>query len=444
VNGGRHSVEGRFVRAAFWSVAAGVLSRAGTVVAHVIAARALGAHEYGKLGVLTSTALLVTPLAGLGLGLAVTKHVAERRERAPARAAAVVRLGLRAAWAGGAVGGVLLAGAALPVARSVLAAPELAPSLALIALWVPLACVSATQDAALTGLEAFRTVALWSTARGIVAAGSLAAGALLGGVDGCIVGLLIGEACAVWTGSRVLRSECARHGLEPHSGSCRSEAAGVFRLALTNLLLGAATVPAQWLPRVWLTRLPDGFSELGMFDAANRWALAIGFIPAFITSAQLPILARLAGGDRQDDYRRLRAVHLTVVTLGCLVPAALVALLAGPIMQLNGAGYREGAPVLIVLALSAVAVGLNMALGQNLVSRGLNRLRLLAGWLWAATLLGSAFPLIAAYGAAGLAIAQALAYSASSLALGLAEGWTSPSHGAPADSALASGAQDGR
>src|SRR5690242_18010761 len=67
----------RLARGAFWSLAGTVTSRFLGLAASICVARILGKVTMGELGIIQSTVGMFSAFAGLGLGLAATKHVAE-------------------------------------------------------------------------------------------------------------------------------------------------------------------------------------------------------------------------------------------------------------------------------------------------------------------------------------------------------------------------------
>src|SRR5258708_12805579 len=86
------SLRARFARAAFWSTGGSVSAQLGAFVSTIVCARILGPVDFGKLGIVRSTVLMFGTFAGLGLGAAASKYVADYRPTNPQRAARVIAL----------------------------------------------------------------------------------------------------------------------------------------------------------------------------------------------------------------------------------------------------------------------------------------------------------------------------------------------------------------
>src|SRR5580658_7469795 len=90
----------RLARGVFWSLVGAVLARGLGVASSIIVARALGIAAFGEFTMIQSTVGLFGTFAGLGLGVTVTKYVAELRESDPVRCGRVIGLILLVATAG--------------------------------------------------------------------------------------------------------------------------------------------------------------------------------------------------------------------------------------------------------------------------------------------------------------------------------------------------------
>src|SRR5208282_1048310 len=82
----------RLAKGTFWSFAGSVVARGLSFAASVYIARILGKSNFGELGIIQNTLGMFGALAGFGLGLTSSKHVAELRVADPARAGGVMVL----------------------------------------------------------------------------------------------------------------------------------------------------------------------------------------------------------------------------------------------------------------------------------------------------------------------------------------------------------------
>lgn len=66
----------RLVHGAFWSLLVTVAARLLALTASILAVRLLGKGGFGELGIIQTTIGMFGTLAGFGLGLTATKHIA--------------------------------------------------------------------------------------------------------------------------------------------------------------------------------------------------------------------------------------------------------------------------------------------------------------------------------------------------------------------------------
>ena len=404
-----------------WTLAGAMMARGLGLIASVVAARMLGREGFGELGVIQSTVAMFGAFAGFGLGLTATKHIAECRNADPTRAGRIMALsGVIAAISGAvmALGLLLTAG---PVAEHALAAPHLKGLLQVSAGLIFLGALNGAQLGALSGLEAFKTIArvnLWS---GLVSFPIMIAGVWWGGLNGAVWGLVASLGVSWLFNHLALRTEARRAGV-PLSFSLRidewkREVGVLWQFSLPAMLCGFMVLPVHWICTALLAHQPGGYAEMGVFNAANQWRIAILFVPQAMAGIVLPALAGLHG--ERDHARYLKVFWSNVALIGgvALALALGVALSSGIIIRNYGAGFAHGQGTLVLLALSAVVLSVNQMLGVDLISRGKMWRVLGCNMAWAVTLLGLAWWLVPVHGAFGLAVALLVSYPVQSVCM---------------------------
>ncbi len=150
----------RLARGGTWSLVAAAFGLGSTLIVSIIAARVLGADDYGRLVIVNATTGMLGVFAGLGMGLTATKAVAEFRERDAARLARILALLGRMVLLSGALASGLLLIAAPLIAGSALGQPELTPLIQLAAVQLLLNELAGVQTGILAGFEHFRSIAI--------------------------------------------------------------------------------------------------------------------------------------------------------------------------------------------------------------------------------------------------------------------------------------------
>ena len=411
------SLRARFAHGTFWSVAGAATSRASLLGASVVCARLLGKTGFGQLAMIQSTAGMFGILGGLGLGLTATRYVAEWRQSDPVRAGRILALSSLVALASGGLMTVLLVLSASALAKSTLRAPELGFPLAVGSGLVFLGVLNGAQNGALAGFEAFKPMARVNFWVGLCSLPLIAMGVEWGRLEGALCGFVVSLAVNCGLAHRALRQECAKAGVRCDFAGCGTEWRILYRFSLPAFLASLVVGPALWACNTLLVNQPNGYTEMGLYSAADKWRMLILFIPASMFGMIVPMLSNLHGVGDLVAYRKVFRANLFVNLGLALAPAAVVAGLAAPLMSLYGGSFRSGWPVLLILSLAALPEALNTILGHPLIVAGAMWWRFGFDAVLATTLLALAWWLVPRWGAAGLALSYALAFATTSLGL---------------------------
>ena len=411
------SLRARFTLGIVWSLAGAVVSRGFLLAASVVCARFLGKEGFGALGMIQSTAGMFGIFAGLGLGLTATKYVAEFRRQDPARAGRILALSASAAFVFGCMITVLLILLAPFLATKVLATARLAAPLAVGSGLVFFGAMNGAQTGALAGFEAFKTIARVNILSGVASFPLIVLGVWRGGLNGAVWGSVAALGINWALNNRALHRECASANISYEFATCHRELSILHRFSLPAFLASIVVGPAIWVCNALLVHQPEGYAELGIYTAADKWRLLILFVPTSVFAMVLPVLSNLYGEGDGAGFRKVFRANLQLNTSLGLLAALLIAALAAPIMAIYGGSFRAGRFVLIVLAFSALPEALNSILGQPLIAAHRMWWRFAFDLLLVAVLVGLAWRLIPKWGALGLAASYGLAYAVTSLGL---------------------------
>jgi O-antigen/teichoic acid export membrane protein len=404
------SLSGRVVTAAIWSCVAAGFLRGFSFAAWVFCARYLGKSAFGELSIVISTAGTLGVLAGMGLGVTATRYTAAYRSIDGVRTGRVLGLTLLFSALSGGLFALLMLMFAPFTATHLLHALQLAPALRIAALLPGLNALSACQTGALAGYDAFRPLAFVNLVSGIVTFSLVGSCTYCGGLKGAVWALVTAQAFNCVLNQMALWRECGLNSVRFSLAGCWRELPVLWRSALPAVLSSAFLLPAVWFCNIWLARQPDGYLQLGLYAAADRWRLLILFVPGSLAGTVLSVLSNLSGTGDGHGFQRVFRTNALANCLFALVPGVVIAVLARPLLSVFGPAYREGWPVLSVLAIAACAEAMNTALGQAVVVESMWR-RFAFDVLLVSTLGSSAWLLVPRWGALGLAVAFLLAYS---------------------------------
>lgn len=399
----------RLARGAFWSFAGAVTSRALGLVASILVARMLGKAGFGELGIIQSTVGMFGTFAGFGLGVTATKHVAEFWAKDPARAGRIIGLSSMVSWAAGCAMAALLFLLAPWLAASTLASPHLEGLLRISSLLVLLGAINGAQTGALAGFEAFRRISHINLIAGIAAFPLMVGGAWSRGVEGALIGLVLSLAVNCLLNYRGLRKEAGHAGVPlTYAGSSR-EWSVLWGFSLPALASSLLVGPVHWLCSTMLVNRPDGYAQMGIFNAANQWFGALLFLPALLAQAALPVLSERLGDNDSAVSRTVLTFYIKLNAL-LVVPLVLLGSLVSPyIMAFYGKGFERGWPTLVVVLTTAGLLAVLSTVGQVLIASGRLWLGAFMNLGWGASYLAFTL-LLVSYGAFGLACARLSAY----------------------------------
>jgi O-antigen/teichoic acid export membrane protein len=404
------NVGSRLARGVFWSMAGSVISRGLMLCATVLVARMLGKTVYGELGMIQSTVGMFGVFAGFGLGLTATKHVAEFRKNDPERAGRIIGLsGLFAIGTGGVMAfGLLILAPWL--AEQTINAPHLTGVLRIGALILFINALNGAQTGALSGFEAFKTIAYVNLFVGFTSFPILVCGAYFGGLTGAVWALAI-NLCFNWFLNHwALRKEARRCNVPFTFRNCGSEWSILWKFSVPAVLAGSMVGPVNWICNAMLVNRPDGYGEMGVFNAANQWYFMLMFLPNILGSVLLPILSDQFG--QNNIIQSGKALTLAIkVNLLIVTPIILIASIASSyIMGLYGESFVDGWPTLVVVLLTAGLLAVQAPVGQIIAASGKMWMGFKMNMGWALMFIVSTL-LLVDYGSLGLASARILAYT---------------------------------
>lgn len=400
----------RLAKGAFWALVGTVISRGLMLLSTIFAARILGLVRYGELGIVLSTISMLSTIAGFSLGQMSTKYVAEFYQKDPVRAGRVIALSNIFSWITGGIMTLVLFLFADAVATRALAAPYLGHQLRIASLLLLMGSITGAQVGTLYGFEAFRIIARINVVTGVTSVLAIVLGTWLFGLDGAVWGTIISRIATYLAGEIALRRVTRGHGIPLRNANCLQEIGLVWRFGVPAMMGGVMVGPVVWVSNAFVVNQPNGYAEMGIFNAANQLRQLILFFPTTLASVALPMLSNLQGMGSSRNYRKLFWANLGLSAGSALAIALPIALLAPWVMARFGASFRVGDTVLILLCVAAVLTATLDGVGQSIASEGRMWSGFVLNLIWAAVMLSVSYAL-RHHGAIGLGVATMVAYA---------------------------------
>ena len=366
----RSPLGSRLAHGAFWSVAGATLARLLGLASSIIIARFLGKEEFGVLGILYSTISMFQLFAGFGIGMTGVKYVAEYKQKDPLKAGRIIALSYIIALSAGIFGAAILAIFAEPIAAKTLNAPHLGNLLRISSLTILAGAINGAQTGALAGFEAFKGLARISVLVGILTFPITVGGVYLAGTAGVVWGMVITMLLNVIFNNVSLQREMNRHGISCTFSQCFDEVKVLWSFSVPALLESTMVTPINWACSAILVNQENGYAEMGVFNAANQWFGALLFLPQSAGQTVLPLLSERFGFSDTKSSIKILSFSMMINAL-LLFPVVIALCLLSPLVMASyGDGFREGWATLVVVAITAGLVGIQIPVGHVIGASG--------------------------------------------------------------------------
>lgn len=403
-------------RSVSWLTVASVAERVAGLLQAVLIARALGVTEYGVYGLLVGTVGFAASIAGLQMGLTATVFVARHRTHDKGKATYAIRFANRFAAGIGVVFLLLTLPFSKPIAVWLLKSPDATQAVAAASIFTVLSIVSGVQDSIIQGFEDFRSVAL---ARFATIAATLLpiypAGAHFG-VAG-VLGVLVAGSVLKWLLLHRRQALLFRESGLPDQGEGIQAGTMLWGFSVPSMLASLLPGIVAWAGTVALSRDLLGFDVVALVTAGMQWRGPILLLSASVSTVAVPMLSRQHAAGELRAMRDTQRLLLVWNGAGAAIAAALIVLLARPILGLYGPEFLGGVTIFSVLVASSIPQILAGLYLQQLVAQGRMWLQLVM-YLWLVVPMAVGYlAAIPIWGGVGFSVTNLIAWSIFAAAL---------------------------
>lgn len=377
----------RMANGAFWSLSGALLSRGLALVSSIIIARFLGAKGYGEFGIIQSTIGMFGMFAGLGLGMTATKYIAQYRDTDKEKTENIIALTALVASITSAIVSILLFYFSGWLATKTLAAPHLSSILQIGALYLFFLSIIGLQNGILAGFEAFKVIAIRSVIAAVSTFPLMVGGVYFFGIQGAVWGLVGSSLINVVLNYLAIQKIFFKNDIKINIKNCIGEKYILHEFALPAFLAGVMVGPVNWICNTILINQPNGYSEMGIYNAANQLMLIILFVPGTLATIILPMLTNLNQDSNAVKYSRMLKYNIILNILIASIISLGIIIFSRLIMSTYGASFSGGQSVLIILALTAILVSYNSVIGQAIASKGKMWIGFILNLMWAIILI---------------------------------------------------------
>lgn len=400
----------RIAKGAFWGTMGTIATRSITIILSFVLARILGKEGFGEYGIINNTAVMISSFAGLGIGSTVTRYVASLKVREPKRAGKIIGLSSIITWVSAIIYSGVFIYFAPWLATTTLGAPQLAPMLQISSISIGFGVVNSVQVSTLTGLESFKVNSILNTIFGIIQSVLVVILAWYAGVKGAVLGLAFASGFTVITYYIVSRQDLNKARIKITFKEAWTEWRILVKYSLPAFLSTITVGPVIWASNAFLANQPNGYGELGIFNAAIQWDTFVRFFPALVATAVLPVMSDLYGrGDKKGSinvmWKMMRITAIIVIPLAILISA-----FSALIMRAYGKTFVGGHLVIVIVVFTTVFSSISAHLGTFITAAGKMWVGFALNAIWGLTFLIFSYYMVK-WGAKGLASAKLFAYT---------------------------------
>lgn len=351
-----------------WILFGAALAKPLQLATNVVLARFLAPAGFGVLGLANATAVTLGGIAGLGLGEAASKFMAEnfRRDRE-----AAVQIASLIVWSSLLLGTIFFGIAWLVRDLWTPWVLDVALGDTLLALCLLLGFVNLAHVLAVnlfTGIQSFRDVSGLSVMQALLVFLLALPLAYFYGVAGALAGSVLGATvCVAWAATRLRRID--RNLVATPRGMPRARLAEIFHFAFPSWLALLVISPINLFTFSFLAS-QGGAGELGMFNTANGFKMVVAMLPGLIGAAIGPAIVEEAGRHgRAEAFEKLLDNAFAALAFLTVPLTILLIFLSDIVFLIYGRAYAGSYLLFMPLAAGVAAVVLLTPLHFSLVAR---------------------------------------------------------------------------
>lgn len=408
----QESLKDKLIYGIFWNFISALASQGFPLIASIIIARILGTFGYGQLGMINSTVILFSTFAGLGLGITATKYIAQYHLTDPKRTGRIMGLTNLFGIFSGLLMCIILFIMAPWLASNTLAAPDLALNLRIASLLLIFNTIVGIQSGSIAGFGAFKDLAKIAIFQGIISASLILTGVYFFGLTGAIVAMVINSIINIILYKLTINNLVKKFKIKIDYLKSWKEKEVIWKLSFPSMMSSVMVGPVVWIANIIIINNPDGYSQLGLFNAANQWKTMLAFLPAVIGGVLLPMVSANIKNENKD-----------LETINVLASWIIVIIIALPLISFPeiialfyGQDYSSTVFLQSISAMMLVSciLAYKEGIGRKLIAKNLMWWGFLSNLVWGVLFLISIL-LFQNLGALGLALSYIISYSVNTL-----------------------------
>jgi O-antigen/teichoic acid export membrane protein len=401
----------RFAQGSFWGIVSTMVTRVFQMITSIIIARLLGAEKFGAYGMVQSSLLLFGFLAGFSMGGTLTKYIAQYKNSDKIKAGNILNLTNFLSLLTAASIMTIIIVISPWLAKRTFHRDEMESLMCTGAVLLFISAINDVKTGAIAGFENFKEIAKVNSFQAIATPVLAIPLVYYIGIQGAIVSLIISTTISYGITSKILKSECKKHGIiyKIYDRSSFKELPIIWNYSMPSVISALCIIPAIWISNAILINQKNGYAELGIFNAANQWRQLILFFPQVLTSVSLPILSETHSRESKEDFINAFKINIRLTWSIALPMTIFVIAFRNIISGFFGSQFEGMASIILILMITAFTSIVTSIIGTTLLSTGRLKILIFFNIIWGATIVVAVNILAPLYGGVGMAVSYFIA-----------------------------------
>lgn len=406
------SLQAKISKGIVWSFLGTLISKGAMLLALVLVARFISVEEYGQVGVIRNAIGTFAAFSVMSFGVTATKYLAIYKDSDSVRAEKILTFTRSFVLASSIVISIGIYFFADLIALEMMNDETLAYYVQLSSAAIFFTALNGYQNGLLAGLEKFKEISMINIVNGLLTFPILIIAAYYWKVYGVVIGLMTISFLTWLMSDFYVRSAMKASSLNYRFRGISTELPTIVNFALPSFLSGISVAPAILMTNVILAHQPNGYYQLGIFNAAYFFSVITSTINGVIGQVLYPYaMQQFKKDNRKFEYFNIISPWIIGIVLN-------LPLIFFPDLMVIFFGSKydtEDFKISVMLvALFSIIIAHRAGIARNFAAADLMWWSVFSNGFWGIALILLSY-YFASYGAIGITTSFLLAYILNSL-----------------------------
>jgi O-antigen/teichoic acid export membrane protein len=407
-----NSLQAKISKGIAWSFLGTLISKGSMLIAFAFVARLISIEEYGQVGVIRNAIGTFAAFSVMSFGITATKYLAIYKDTDVIRAEKILTFTRSFVLVSSIMISIGIYFFADLIALKMMNNPTLTYYVQLSSIAIFFTALNGYQNGLLAGLEKFKELSMINVVNGFLTFPILIISAYFWQVSGIIIGLMVISFLTWLMSDYYVRSAMKANSLNYRFHDIATELPTITHFALPSFLSSISITPAILMTNVILAHQPNGYHQLGIFNAAYFFSIITSTINGVMGQVLYPYaMQQFKKENRKFEYFNIISPWM----IGIILNLPLI-IFPGLMVIFFGSKYdTDDFKISVMLvALFSIIIAHRSGIARNFAAADLMWWSVFGNGFWGIALVSLSYYL-ASYGAIGITLAFLIAYILNSI-----------------------------